>query len=84
MRRCHDLESIKKDRHTVYWYVRPVSGDSRVWYGRRGIAEAKRIPIVIFSAHPSAAVFVRAVGTDGFFAKPFDTDVLLATVERQL
>lgn len=44
----------------------------------------RQIPIVMISAHPSAAKSVRAVGADDFVAKPFDIDVLLSTVQRHL
>jgi DNA-binding response OmpR family regulator len=46
--------------------------------------DTQSIPIVMVSAHPSAAGSVRAVGADDFIAKPFDIDVLLAAVERHL
>jgi DNA-binding response OmpR family regulator len=46
--------------------------------------DTQRIPIVMVSAHPSAAGSARAVGADDFVAKPFDIDVLLAAVERHL
>ena len=44
----------------------------------------RQIPIVMVSAHPSAASSARAVGADDFVAKPFDIDELLSTVERHL
>jgi DNA-binding response OmpR family regulator len=46
--------------------------------------DTRRIPIVMVSAHPSAAGSVRAVGADDFVAKPFDIDVLLDAVRRHL
>jgi DNA-binding response OmpR family regulator len=46
--------------------------------------DTRRIPIVMISAHPSAAGSVRAVGADDFVAKPFDIDELLSTVERHV
>jgi DNA-binding response OmpR family regulator len=46
--------------------------------------DTQRIPIVMISAHPSAAGSVRSVGADDFVAKPFDIDDLLSTVERHL
>jgi DNA-binding response OmpR family regulator len=46
--------------------------------------DTQRIPIVMVSAHPSAAGSARAVGADDFIAKPFDIEVLLAAVERHL
>jgi DNA-binding response OmpR family regulator len=46
--------------------------------------DTQDIPVVMISAHPSAAGSVRAVGADDFVAKPFDIDVLLETVQRHL
>ena len=46
--------------------------------------DTREIPIVMVSAHPSAARAVRAVGADDFVAKPFDVDELLDAVARQL
>lgn len=46
--------------------------------------DTRRIPIVMVSAHPSAAGSARAVGADDFVAKPFEIDDLLAAVERHL
>jgi DNA-binding response OmpR family regulator len=46
--------------------------------------DTRGIPIVMVSAHPSAAGSARAVGADDFVSKPFDIDVLLAAVERHL
>ena len=40
--------------------------------------ETRHIPVVMFSAHPSAEATARACGADDFIAKPFDIDVLLA------
>lgn len=42
--------------------------------------ETKHIPIIMFSAHPSAAETARQAGADDFLAKPFDIDVLLARI----
>jgi DNA-binding response OmpR family regulator len=44
--------------------------------------ETKHIPIIMFSAHPSAAETARQAGADDFLAKPFDIDVLLARIAR--
>ena len=46
--------------------------------------ETKHIPIIMFSAHPSAEETARRAGTDDFLAKPFDIDVLLAKIARFL
>lgn len=46
--------------------------------------DTQDIPIVMVSAHPSAAGSIRASGADDFVAKPFDIDVLLSAVERHL
>jgi len=42
----------------------------------------KYIPIILFSAYPSAEDDARRVGADDFIAKPFDIDVLLAKIEQ--
>jgi DNA-binding response OmpR family regulator len=36
----------------------------------------------MFSAHPCADVTARKAGADDFVAKPFDIDLLLATLAR--
>ncbi len=42
------------------------------------------IPIVMISAHPTAAHEAVANGADGFMSKPFDLDAVLATVAAYL
>jgi DNA-binding response OmpR family regulator len=42
--------------------------------------ETKHIPVIMFSAHPSAEETARRAGADDFLAKPFDIDVLLAKI----
>lgn len=44
--------------------------------------ETKHIPVIMFSAHPSAEQASRAAGADDFLAKPFDIDKLLEKVEK--
>jgi DNA-binding response OmpR family regulator len=44
----------------------------------------RRIPILMLSAHPGAAVDAGSAGADDFLAKPFDLDVLLAKVDACL
>lgn len=46
--------------------------------------ETKAIPIIMFSAHPSAAETARQAGADDFLAKPFDIDDLLAKIADHL
>jgi DNA-binding response OmpR family regulator len=46
--------------------------------------ETKAVPIIIFSAHPSAEETARAAGADDFLAKPFDIEVLLAKIAHLL
>jgi len=46
--------------------------------------ETKDIPIIMFSAHPSAAATIKEYGADDFIAKPFDVNDLLAKVNSQL
>ena len=42
----------------------------------------KRIPIILFSAYPSAEDDAHLAGANDFIAKPFDIDVLLAKIEQ--
>ncbi len=46
--------------------------------------ETKHIPVVMFSAHPSAEEMARQAGADDFLAKPFEIDALLAKIARLL
>src|SRR5256714_13143125 len=46
--------------------------------------ETKSIPIIMFSAHPSAEKTAREAGADDFVAKPFHIDFLLAVVCQKL
>ncbi len=46
--------------------------------------ETKAIPVIMFSAHPSAERTVREAGADDFLAKPFSIDVLLAKIVQYL
>lgn len=39
--------------------------------------KTRHIPIIMFSAHPSAEETARRAGADDFVSKPFDIDVLL-------
>lgn len=43
-----------------------------------------KIPVIMLSAHPSAADTVKKAGADDFIPKPFDIDYLLKVVERNL
>ncbi len=42
--------------------------------------ETEHIPIIMFSAHPSAEETARQAGADDFLAKPFHIDALLAKI----
>jgi CheY-like chemotaxis protein len=42
--------------------------------------ETKHIPVIMFSAHPSAEETAKKAGAEDFLAKPFDIDVLLAKI----
>lgn len=46
--------------------------------------ETKAIPIIMFSAHPSAEQTALKAGAEDFLAKPFDIDVLLAKIAQYL
>lgn len=42
------------------------------------------IPVIMFSAHPSAAATIKEYGAEDFIAKPFDVNDLLEKISRQL
>src|SRR5829696_7825361 len=44
----------------------------------------KEIPVIMFSAHPSAAATIKEYGANDFIAKPFDVNDLLAKISKQL
>jgi DNA-binding response OmpR family regulator len=46
--------------------------------------KTKHIPVIMFSAHPSAEKTVHAAGADDFIAKPVEMDELLAKVAHYL
>jgi DNA-binding response OmpR family regulator len=46
--------------------------------------ETKHIPVIMFSAHPSAEETARTAGADDFVAKPFEIDILLSKVASHL
>jgi DNA-binding response OmpR family regulator len=46
--------------------------------------ETKHIPVIMFSAHPSAEPAARAAGADNFLAKPFEIDELLALITQHI
>ena len=50
----------------------------------KGQEETKHIPVIMFSAHPSAEGTARQAGAEDFLEKPFDIDVLLNKVARFL
>lgn len=44
----------------------------------------RHIPIIMFSAHPSAAESIKEYGANDFIAKPFDVNELISKVNNQL
>jgi DNA-binding response OmpR family regulator len=46
--------------------------------------DTRRIPVLMFSAHPHAEATARAAGADDFLAKPFDLEQLLAKIRLHL
>lgn len=44
----------------------------------------KHIPVIMFSAHPSAHETTKQAGADDFVAKPFEIDLLLDKVAQYL
>jgi DNA-binding response OmpR family regulator len=45
-------------------------------------ARTRHIPVIMFSAHPSAQKTALGAGADDFVEKPFDIDSLLEKVQR--
>lgn len=46
--------------------------------------ETKHIPVIMFSAHPSAEQTAVKAGAEDFVAKPFDINFLLRKIEQYL
>lgn len=46
--------------------------------------KTKHIPVIMFSAHPSAQEFTKQAGADDFVAKPFEIDLLLNKIAHCL
>ncbi len=46
--------------------------------------ETKHIPVIMFSAHPSAEQTAREAGAEDFIAKPFEIDEMLAKIGNHL
>jgi len=46
--------------------------------------ETKHIPVIMFSAHPSAEQTAREAGAEDFVAKPFEIDLLLTKIATYL
>jgi DNA-binding response OmpR family regulator len=44
--------------------------------------DTRHIPVIMFSAHPSAEEAARACGAEDFVAKPFEIDLLLAKIAQ--
>ncbi|TME27842.1 MAG: response regulator [Chloroflexi bacterium] len=45
-------------------------------------ASGKRVPIVVMTAAENARRWAEEIGADGYLAKPFEIDSLIAAVER--
>ena len=52
--------------------------------GLKANPSTRSIPVLMMSAHPRAAQEAADAGADGFLAKPFDLDTLIATVAALL
>lgn len=46
--------------------------------------ETRHIPVIMFSAHPSAGASIANYGADDFIAKPFDVANLIKKINAQL
>lgn len=50
----------------------------------RARKDLKRIPVIMLSAHPSAAEAAKQAGADDFLAKPFDIEDLYRIIQKHL
>lgn len=48
----------------------------------KSMEKIKNVPIIMVSAHPSAAKSMKSAGADDFLAKPFEMDDLLKKVKK--
>ena len=46
--------------------------------------KTRHIPVIMFSAHPSAADRISEYGADDFLSKPVNSDLLLEKVTKQI
>jgi CheY-like chemotaxis protein len=46
--------------------------------------KTRRIPMILFSAHPNAEMTARAAGADDFLAKPFEVDDILTKIAKHV
>jgi DNA-binding response OmpR family regulator len=44
----------------------------------------RHVPVIMFSAHPSAEETVKVAGADDFVAKPFELDEVLAKIAKHV
>jgi CheY-like chemotaxis protein len=51
-------------------------------FAREFRASGKRCPIVVMTAAENARRWAEEIGAEGYLAKPFDIDALIAAVER--
>ena len=58
------------------------SGGDQCLFARRFRDSGKRSPIVVMTAAENASRWAAEIGADGYLAKPFEIDALIAAVER--
>jgi DNA-binding response OmpR family regulator len=46
--------------------------------------KTQKIPVIMISAHPSAAQTILECGAQDFLAKPFETELLLKRIKQNL
>ncbi|HEV8535588.1 MAG TPA: response regulator [Candidatus Limnocylindria bacterium] len=51
-------------------------------FARQFRAAGKRAPIIVMTAAENARRWAEEIGADGYLAKPFEIDALIAAVER--
>ena len=77
-------ELIKKESPDLILLDVLLSGEDgrKICKELKGHKATKNIPIIMISAHPSAAKTIHEVGADAYLEKPFEMDDLLSLIYK--
>lgn len=78
------LRAVEKERPQLILLDLLLGGvnGTAVAYSLKSNPNTSAIPIIMLSAHPTAAAEAQKCGADDFIAKPFDIDELLEKINR--